>query len=427
MTIWTLGEKNASLFCMHKTKTHYYIEPYAQTLQATIISLGPYKGRVSAILDQTICYPEGGGQPGDRGTLNSIPIVDTIQDESGQILHILGQEHDFTPGDTVTIRIDWAHRYDYMQQHTAQHLLSGLLYTLLQVGTLSVHLGHDDLSIEIDTPSFSTEDAEMIEDAVNAEIRKNVPVSTFEVTQEDSMKLGLRRPVKVDGNVRIVQIGDADTIACGGVHVRDTSELLYIGFLRTEKIRGRIKTYWVAGKRSIDMMRRNLKIIEEAGTLLSLPAEEIVTGISSLQNQLSDARYQVRQLSSRFTSLKFSQYLKPALKLNGIPLISLDITDWEEEEFKNLPETLLSISEILLCVVRERTDGKLAWMVAVKGFGSESDLFQSIRKDALPLIDGKGGGKPPLWQGVGHLPQGKTRFLDQVMSLFRGYMDVKAL
>jgi alanyl-tRNA synthetase len=314
-----------------------------------------------------------------------------------------------------------------MQQHTAQHLLSGLLYTLLQVGTLSVHLGHDDLSIEIDTPSFSTEDAEMIEDAVNAEIRKNVPVSTFEVTQEDSMKLGLRRPVKVDGNVRIVQIGDADTIACGGVHVRDTSELLYIGFLRTEKIRGRIKTYWVAGKRSIDMMRRNLKIIEEAGTLLSLPAEEIVTGISSLQNQLSDARYQVRQLSSRFTSMKFSQYLKPALKLNGIPLISLDITDWEEEEFKNLPETLLSISEILLCVVRERTDGKLAWMVAVKGFGSESDLFQSIRKDALPLIDGKGGGKPPLWQGVGHLPQGKTRFLDQVMSLFRGYMDVKAL
>jgi alanyl-tRNA synthetase len=396
-------------------------------LQATIISLDPYKGRVSAILDQTICYPEGGGQPGDRGTLNSIPIVDTIQDESGQILHILGQEHDFTPGDTVTIRIDWAHRYDYMQQHTAQHLLSGLLYTLLQVGTLSVHLGHDDLSIEIDTPSFSTEDAEMIEDAVNAEIRKNVPVSTFEVTQEDSMKLGLRRPVKVDGNVRIVQIGDADTIACGGVHVRDTSELLYIGFLRTEKIRGRIKTYWVAGKRSIDMMRRNLKIIEEAGTLLSLPAEEIVTGISSLQNQLSDARYQVRQLSSRFTSMKFSQYLKPALKLNGIPLISLDITDWEEEEFKNLPETLLSISEILLCVVRERTDGKLAWMVAVKGFGSESDLFQSIRKDALPLIDGKGGGKPPLWQGVGHLPQGKTRFLDQVMSLFRGYMDVKAL
>jgi alanyl-tRNA synthetase len=175
------------------------------------------------------------------------------------------------------------------------------------------------------------------------------------------------------------------------------------------------------------MMRRNLKIIEEAGTLLSLPAEEIVTGISSLQNQLSDARYQVRQLSSRFTSMKFSQYLKPALKLNGIPLISLDITDWEEEEFKNLPETLLSISEILLCVVRERTDGKLAWMVAVKGFGSESDLFQSIRKDALPLIDGKGGGKPPLWQGVGHLPQGKTRFLDQVMSLFRGYMDVKAL
>lgn len=412
---------------MHKTKTHYYIEPYARTLQATIISLGHYKGSIAAILDQTICYPEGGGQPGDRGTLNSIPIVDTIQDESGQILHILGQEHDFTPGDTVTIRIDWAHRYDYMQQHTAQHLLSGLLYTLLQVGTLSVHLGHDDLSIEIDTPSFSTEDAEMVEDAVNAEIRKNVSVSTFEVTQEDSMKLGLRRPVKVDGNVRIVQIGDADTIACGGVHVRDTSELLYIGFLRTEKIRGRIKTYWVAGKRSIDMMRRNLKIIEEAGTLLSVPAEEIVTGISSLQNQLSDARYQVRQLSSRFTSLKFSQYLKPALKLNGIPLISLDITDWEEEEFKALPEILLSISEILLCVVRERTDGKVAWMVAVKGFGAESDLFQKIRKDALPHIDGKGGGKPPLWQGVGQLPQGKNEFLDHVMSLFRGYVDVKAL
>lgn len=427
MTIWTFGEKSASLFHMHKTKPHYYMEPYAHSLEATVSALDTYNRRPAVILDQTICYPEGGGQPGDRGNLDRIPIVDTVSDKEGRILHILGEKHVLGIGEKVTVTIDWSHRYDFMQQHTAQHLLSGFLHRLLHVGTVSVHLGHDDLSIELHTASFSDEDAETIEDAVNAEIRKSTAVTTFEVSQEESVDLGLRRPVKVEGDIRIVQIGDADMIACGGVHVGNTSELLHISFLRTERIRGRVKTFWVAGDRSISLRRRNQRIVENVGTLLSLPPEAIPEGIVALQDQLADVRYEARQLSLQLAGLKLSQGVASSPTVSGLPLVTMDVSDWGEQEFKALPETFFSIPKLLLCVVRERSDGKLAWMLVAKGIEDEVALFQRVRNNALPIIEGKGGGKPPLWQGVGNLAKRKDDFLEQVSSLFRGYVDGKAL
>lgn len=412
---------------MHMTKPHYHIDPYDQSLEATVVALGNHRGKPFVILDQTICYPEGGGQPGDKGTLNTVSIVDTITDDDGQILHLLATKPDLSVGSRVTIAIDWTHRYDYMQQHTAQHLLSGILHSQLHIGTVSVHLGHDDLSIELDADEFSDLDAEAIEDAVNADVRKSVPVTAFEVSQEGATELGLRRQVKVDGVVRIVQIGDSDMIACGGVHVSNTSELRFISFLRTERIRGRVKTYWLAGNRAIAGIRRNRQIVDNAGTLLSLPPNEISEGIAALQSQLVDAKYQTRQLLFRIATLRLSQAVNLAPTLNGFTIMTVDASDWGEQEFKALPETLSDISHTLMCVVREREDGKLAWLLAVKGLTNEAGLFQTIREKALPIIEGKGGGKPPLWQGIGSLGAQKHDFLNQVATLFRGYVDVKAL
>lgn len=401
---------------MRSSEPVYYNEPYERSITVTILDIIPLKDHDGIILDRTICYPEGGGQPGDQGFLGGSRILDTQIDASGAILHFIERPHDLCVSDVLPLNLDWQHRYDYMQQHTAQHLLSGTLHRIFGIGTVSVHLGHEDLSIELDVEELSEEQVRRIEDAVNEVVTESVPVTADILTQEQSHLLGLRRPVKVETDVRIVRIGSYDTIACGGVHVRDTNELRYVQYLRSERIRGHLRTSWVAGDRSIELIRRNNCIVDSVGTALSLPAGKIVEGISSLQSQLADCRYHAHGLSVRIASLLLHAEIHGSE--SGTPIVLFDATSWTEEEFTSLPEALLPLKGLALCAVRERPDGKLAWVVALKEFDTAHKLFQEVREAALPLIGGKGGGKPPLWQGIGTDQTGKDSFLAMVETLF---------
>lgn len=405
---------------MDMTDTCYYRNPYQRDLTTTIRAIEKYAQRTAVVLGATICYPEGGGQPGDRGTLNGITIVDTIKDDDDRILHILSESPNLSVGDTVHVELDWKHRYDYMQQHTAQHLLSGTFHRLFDIGTVSVHLGHEDMSIELDTRDISDETIDALEEEVNRIIRLAVPVTARTVTQRESQDIPLRRSVKVDGDVRLVTIGQFDTIACGGVHVADTAELASVQYLRKETIRGNTKTFWLAGDRALRAIRRNRKVVDAAGTLLSMPPEGIPEGIEALQQQVSDTRHQAHAYRSQVVAMKMESLLTEAPLHEGIPVVMLDASSWTEDEFRSLPETFFSVSHIKLCAVRERADGKLGWMVALKGFDQENQCFSEIRVEALPLIDGKGGGKAPLWQGVGVNKEGKLPFLQSVRDIFTG-------
>lgn len=409
---------------MFTTTPLYYEKPYERTSTATVVEIVKWKGIDAIILDRTVFYPEGGGQPGDRGILGNSQVVDTQSDDRGQLLHIVSGQTAHTVGDTVALHLDWHHRYDYMQQHTAQHLVSGTLHRLLGIGTVSVHLGHDAMSIELDADTINESDIHLVEDEVNAIVRRSVPVTAQVVSQEDSTALGLRRPVKVDGEVRIVRIGEYDTIACGGIHVADSSELISVQFLRSERIRGHVRTFWTAGERSVALVRRNRELVDAVGSRLSVPAEAILQGIATLQEQLADTRYQIRNAVSRSATLLLDRQLQVAEHANGIPLVVFDAAQWTEDEFKILPELVLSVESLALCAIKEREDGKLAWVVALKGMEDGQSVFQAVRQKPLLLIGGKGGGKPPLWQGVGTDPSQKSQFLEQMVALYREHLHV---
>ena len=409
---------------MFTTTPLYYEKPYGRTSMATVVEIVKWKGNDAIILDRTIFYPEGGGQPGDRGTLGESNVTDTQTDDQGRLLHIVSGQTALAVGDTVAVGLDWHHRYDYMQQHTAQHLLSGTLHRLLGIGTVSVHLGHDDMSIELEADTISESDINLVEDEVNAIVRKSVPVTAQVVSQAESTTLGLRRPVKVDGDVRIVRIGTYDTIACGGIHVADSSELISIQFLRSERIRGHVRTFWTAGERCVAMVRRNREIVDAIGSRLSVPPEAILQGVATLQEQLTDAKHQIRNAVSRSATLLLEQQLQAAGHADGIPLVVFDAAQWTEDEFKVLPELVLSFESLALCAVKKREDGKLAWLVALKGMEDGQSVFQAVRQKPLLLIEGKGGGKPPLWQGVGTDSMQKDQFLDHMVELYREHLHV---
>jgi alanyl-tRNA synthetase len=231
---------------MERTFPQYYQNPLLSESTVRISKLVDSSKGPMVITDRTICYPEGGGQPGDRGWIGPATVLDTVEDAEGRILHYVDGFFTLEEGKEALMRLNWEHRFEYMQQHTAQHLISGILHSLKMIGTVSVHLGHDCLSIETDRFEIAPEDLIAVEDQVNEIIRQNASVSYEELPLAEAQALGLRRAIKVEGLVRLVRIGDFDIIACGGLHVQCTAQIKQVLYKGSEMIRGHVRTHWYA-------------------------------------------------------------------------------------------------------------------------------------------------------------------------------------
>ena len=192
-------------------------------------------------LDKTAFYPEGGGQPADKGTIADLAVTD-VQKKDGIVYHYLQIPENGTKapmtGDKVTGVIETFHRLEYMQQHTGQHLISAAMMNTAGVETVSVRQGSDFVAIETASDELSLELLQRIEDEANSYIRKNIRIQTHWTDAEGLKQYKLRRPTKHNINVRIVDIPGIDCVACGGVHLQSTSEVGLIKYIYQEKIRG---------------------------------------------------------------------------------------------------------------------------------------------------------------------------------------------
>jgi len=208
------------------TRRLYYDDATLVTFDARIVAQRETERGLAVQLDQTAFYPTSGGQPHDTGTLAGIPVVDVWDEEDvggpGAVWHLL-EAGAAAVGDTVTGVIDWARRFDHMQQHTGQHILSAACVELYQGNTVGFHLCSEASTIDLDLPQFSWEAAFKVEDAVNSVIWENRPVTIHTVTRDDLGNIPLRKPPKVTGYIRVIWVEGYDASACGGTHVRTTA------------------------------------------------------------------------------------------------------------------------------------------------------------------------------------------------------------
>ncbi|MDX9809332.1 MAG: alanyl-tRNA editing protein, partial [Sphaerochaetaceae bacterium] len=183
---------------MHVTEKTYYDLPYERELTVRVVDIITDGKHKAVVLDKTIFYPEGGGQPGDMGWLGTYEIIDTQKKNDGTIEHVLSEGDVPEIGKEYRLMLNWSHRYDFMQQHTAQHLISGILYSSASIGTVSVHFGKDLFTIETDADEIEPTVLLAVEDKVNEIIRTHVPLQVKTATREEADTMGLRREVKVD-------------------------------------------------------------------------------------------------------------------------------------------------------------------------------------------------------------------------------------
>jgi len=359
----------------------YDSDPYQAEMTAEIVRKELRDGLYRVVLDRTVFCPRGGGQPGDQGKINGIELVDLIEEE-GEIIHLIGAD----PG-TGTAKLDLAfdRRYDHMQQHTAQHLLSQYLQREMGINTLSFAIGPDHSSIELSVTALTDDEIDAIEDGCSRLIFRGMPVTIRETGDADSIHL--RKPAKKTGTIRVVSIGDYDHSACGGTHVRQTGELGAIKIIRTDKVRGHLRVYYLAGLRALSDHQAKTRILARIQRLVTLPPAEIPDGIESLIRERDELAREVKTLRRRELDAEVT-----TLAATTDLLIVRRFDDGGIEAMRYFTAALLQTGKNVLAY-----HPALGYIQV--GCGSGATNLKALAPEIFSLLAGKGGGRETLIEG----------------------------
>jgi alanyl-tRNA synthetase len=362
----------------------YLNDPYLKSFRARILEIRELDGHPAAVLDRSAFYPEGGGQPGDRGRLEEVKVLDT-QERGGAVLHVL--ERTLQPGE-VSGEIDWARRFDHMQQHHGQHLLSAA-FDKQGASTVSFHLGERTCTIDLDAP-LGKLDAAKAETLANESIWRDLPVVARDFTGEERSRLPLRKePVKGD---RVVLVDGVDASPCGGTHPARTGEVGCVAILKVQK--------WGEGKSRVEFAcgSRVVRLLHETSETVAAAAEALKTAPAELAQAAAriTAESQARRKAADALLEDLAQLEAARLKVQANPVVA-KLTRGAAFA-RAVAQAIAQQGGIALLAALE--DGR-AHLVFAKPKGAAGPAMGALLKEALDLLGGKGGGGPDFAQGSG--------------------------
>lgn len=381
------------------TKRAYYTDSYTTHFEATLLAIVEHENRPALLLDQSYFYPTSGGQANDLGTINDWPVIDVVAGTDGQLLHVLAARPDPapTPG-LVQGTIAWARRYDHMQQHSGQHLLSQLFYRLFGMETVSVHFGESESTLDLDAAIVTPEQMAQAEAEANKLVYDALPILAYFVNERDITTVPLRRPPKVSGEIRIVEIQGYDYSACGGTHVHTTAEIGPIKLLRQEKRRGQTRITFLCGKRAITDYAHKHDLLMQAAAVYSTDFTQVPELLARAQEQVKTLQRQVDELTIRLLSFEVDEVAATATSVGGRQVVVQNWADRSVDAVKTLANLLQARPNIVALLAT--TAGGKATVIFARS--SDVDLHVgNLLRDALKAFGGGGGGRPEYAQGGG--------------------------
>lgn len=277
------------------TEKLYYLSSKIKDFKATVVSTEKTENGYKSILSKTAFFPEGGGQPADKGTINGITVFNVLE-ENGEIYHYTEQE--LNVGDEVEGVLDWECRYDRMQNHSGEHIISGIVHSLYGYQNVGFHLSDDTVTLDFDG-ELSAEQLEQVEKMANEVVWRNAKIDCFVPTVDELQKLEYRSKKELDGDVRIVKIEDCDMCACCAPHVESAGEIGIIKMLDTERLRGGIRIYIKCGMRALKDYGDRYKNIFAMSNLMSLKQHEVLMGVEKLYSQINELKQGAVSLKKR--------------------------------------------------------------------------------------------------------------------------------
>jgi len=377
-----------------------YLDAYQTHFTAQVRALQTWRGQPAVILDQTCFYPTSGGQLHDTGTLSGVNVVD-VAAEQGAVLHILAAPPPFGVGDVVEGAIDWARRYDHMQQHSGQHLLSQLFYQRYGFETVSVHFGREEATLDLDAAGIDLARLEEIEQAANELAYYALEIRAYFVDDRTVAELPLRRPPAVTGQIRIVEIDGFDYSACGGTHVHTTAEIAPIKLLRQERRRDQTRLTFLCGLRAIQDYRTKHRLLLESAALFSTDPASVPALTQRLHAQLRDLQRENALLQEQLLDHEVAALLATAPRVQGAALVEHLSADRSADALKRLAARLRAQPQTI-GLLASTADNRLTVI-----FCRSDDLtlhVGNLLRDTLAAFGGRGGGRPDYAQGGGVAP-----------------------
>jgi alanyl-tRNA synthetase len=365
----------------------YYTDCYLREFSALAVETADDGRRV--YLDRTAFYPTSGGQPHDTGMLAGQTVTDVVDEEDGRIAHVLS-------GPLLTSeasgQIDWQRRYDHMQQHTSQHLLSAVLLDLFGFRTLSFHMGEEVSTIELGTKELTDAQIDRAEQRANELVREGRPVNIgFESAETVE---GLRKASQRSGTLRIIEIVGVDRSACGGTHVRSTAELGPIQMRKTEKIRGNVRVEFVCGIRSLRRAKADFRVALELARAGAVSIDQLPEHVAGLRARLAEAdKERVRltgELARREGQALWSQ---TAPSIDGLRRITLPV-EVIDDAIRGKAQAFVAQGRAIVVALGTQPAGVLVACSADAGVNAGAVL-----KQVLAEAGGRGGGSATVAQG----------------------------
>jgi len=394
------------------TERLYYSDPYRRQFEATLIESFSWDGQPAVVLSRSAFYPTGGGQPHDTGWLGGVPVLDVVEREADKaVIHVLEAA---LPGQKeVSGEVDWLRRFDHMQQHTGQHVLSQAAERLLGAETVGFHLGETASTIDLNRAPLSAEQLDRLETEANQVVFENRPVVARFVSREALASLPLRKPPQVSGPIRIVEIQGFDWSPCGGTHVRATGEVGSIKIVRAERRGDETRVEFLCGSRALADYRTKNRLLLRLASHLSVGYWELDEAVERLEGEAREQRKAAQAAQEQFLDLEADSIASQGEPLDGFSLVSRAFQDRSLDEVKRLA---LRLAEQHRCVALLGLASDKGHLVFAAPQDSAYDL-RPILRQACAVIGGGGGGRPHLAQGGG--PVGELARVQQALEVAR--------
>jgi alanyl-tRNA synthetase len=375
------------------TERLYYTDPYLRQFDAVIVATTVHDGHDALVLDRTAFYPTSGGQPFDVGTLDRARVLDVVDAEDGRLLHIVDVLPDMT---TVRGEIDWARRFDHMQQHTGQHVLSAAFDRVCGARTESFHLGAESSTIDLARELTPAEIANA-EGEANRIVWEDRPVTIRFAEQDEIASLPLRKESVREGTVRLIEVQDFDLSACGGTHVSRTGAIGTIVVAATERFRGGSRVTFLCGGRALNGYRMLRDAVAGSVRALSVLPAELPAAIDRVQADAKELRRQVREYQSKVAAQEAEALADAAVAVGAVKLVAASLTGWDAAGLKIIAARIAERAGHVAILVSEPAPGAV---VVARASGLPHDAAGFLRA-IVARHGGKGGGRPELAQGGG--------------------------
>jgi alanyl-tRNA synthetase len=376
------------------TERLYYTDSCLTEFDAQVLQVvANPDGTFGVLLDRTAFYPTSGGQPCDTGTLAGATVSDVVAREDATVVHIVDRQLDPGP---VRGRIDWARRFDHMQQHSGQHVLSAAFDRVVGVATTSVHLGNESSTIDL-AREVSPLEIERAEEEANRIVWSNRAVTVRFADAAEAARLPLRKDSRREGTLRLVEIEDFDLSACGGTHVQRTGAIGVIAVGAAERFRGGTRLEFFCGARALRTHRQFRTVLSAGARALAVAPGDLGTGIERLLTETRSLRRAAGELQGRLTAADAEKLAARAEEVGGMRLAVAAIEGSDAAGLKQIASTIVSAQGFAAILLSSPPPSAI-----VVARSADVDLDAGgLLKQMTARFGGKGGGRTDLAQGGG--------------------------